>query len=212
MFPIAKNSLSFLEILDYWSREMRPVASQAEVFGILEQAWWLGELRGDSARPRLHLLQAMFKLLRNRNDAGIAFVLRDDAGPKITELPDGIFDVDARRQIIIPSTDPSDWDEGGCGDAFHTLAQTSSIEYYPEITRAFSHIELTYDEFDKWRTKRGYHKPTFWHPLATSQLKKQNRGRLAEYNWAGVKSQLADYVEQHSPVRSYNELWSGLTI
>src|SRR6516162_6656510 len=134
MFPIAKNKLSFREISDYWSREIQPPASQLELLGLLEEAWWLGEVRADSARSRLQLLQAMFNSMHDRNDLGIVFVLGEDTGPpKATELPDGSVAIDARRRIIVPSGDTSTWDEDSCGDAFHTLTQTSSTVSYPEI-------------------------------------------------------------------------------
>jgi hypothetical protein len=165
MFPIAKNKLSFGEISDYWSREIQPPASQRELLGLLEEAWWLGEVRGDSAKSPLQLLQAMFNLMHDRNDLGIVFVRGEDAGPpKATELPDGSVEVDVRRRIIVPSGETSTWDEDSCGDAFHTLAQTISTVSYPEIAPGLTYIELTYGEFNNWRRKRGYRKPTFWQP------------------------------------------------
>jgi hypothetical protein len=172
MFPIAKNKLSFREISDYWSREIQSPASQFELLGLLEKAWWLGEVRGDSARSRLQLLQAMFTSMHDRNDLGIVFVLGEDP-PKATELPDG---VDVRRRIIVPSGDTSTWNEDSCGDAFHTLAQTISAVSYPEIAPGLTYIELTYGEFNDWCRKRGYRKPTFWQPTS-SQLEKSKRGR-----------------------------------
>ena len=45
MFPIRKNTLSFGEISDHWSREI-PL-SQNELLKGLEGAWWLGEICGD---------------------------------------------------------------------------------------------------------------------------------------------------------------------
>jgi hypothetical protein len=208
MFPISKNKLSFREISDYWSREIQPPASQLELLGLLEEAWWLGEVRGDSAKSRLQLLQAMFNSMHDRNDLGILFVLGEDTGPpNATELPDGCVEVDVRRRIIVPSGDTSTWDEHSCVDAFHTLAQTSSTVFYPEIAPGLTYIELTYGEFNNWCRKRGYPEPTFWQPTSV-QLEKPKRGRPAEYNWLGVRDRLAAYVSNNGPVQTREELLS----
>ncbi|HZC56145.1 MAG TPA: hypothetical protein VE396_08880 [Xanthobacteraceae bacterium] len=162
MFPIGKDKLSFREISDYWSREIQPPATRLELLGLLESAWWLGEIRADSAMSRLQLLQDMFKSMHDRDDLGIVFVQGEDGGsPAITDLPDGCVVVDVRRRVNVPSGDATSWDEGACEIAFRTLAETSSIERYPEITPGLAFIELTHDEFDDWRRKRGYPKPSF---------------------------------------------------
>jgi hypothetical protein len=207
MFPIAEHKLSFREISNYWSREIQPTASELELLGLLEKAWWVGEIRGDSPTSRLQLLQAMFKAMHDRDDLGIVFVHGEDAGlPAVTELPDRSAVVDLRRRIAVPPDDVSGWDERTCELAFRALAQTSSTESYPDITPGLALIELTYDEFDHWRRSRGYSKPMFWRPAAPHSLEKPKRGRPAEYNWHGVRSLLADYVSLHGPMRTSDEL------
>ena len=103
MLRIAKATLSFLEISDYWSREISPPASSNELLDTLVSAWWLGELRGDSVRSRLELLKTMFTSM-DRDDLGIVFIVGDDAGPPPVELPDGFLKVDLRHQIRVPSS------------------------------------------------------------------------------------------------------------
>jgi hypothetical protein len=42
--------------------------------------------------------------------------------------------------------------------------------------------------------------------VTTVRLKKPRRGRPAEYNWDGVKTRLSDYVSQHGPMQTLDEL------
>jgi hypothetical protein len=42
--------------------------------------------------------------------------------------------------------------------------------------------------------------------VTTVRLKKPKRGRPAEYNWDGVKARLLDYVSQHGPMQTSDEL------
>jgi hypothetical protein len=202
MFPIATSTLSFGEIAEYWSREIRPTATWQELLGTLESAYWLGELRGISGPTRLQRLKNMFTSLRHRDDLGIVFIAGDCAVPHPLELPDGSLKVDLRHQIRVPSANTDSWDDAECSDAYRTLAKTCSNESYPELTVGFTLIELTYEEFEAWRTKRGYHKQSFWQ----STLKKPKRGRPAEYNWDGVRTKLIAYVSEFGPIRTVEEL------
>jgi hypothetical protein len=173
MFPIATSTLSFGEIAEYWSREIRPTATWEELLGTLESAYWLGELRGISGPTRLQRLNNMFTSLRHRDDLRIVFIAGDCAVPLPVELPD--LKVDLRHQIRVPSSNTASWDETACTNAFHTLAKTSSKESYPELTVGFTLIELSYEEFNTWRAKRGYDEPQFWKPrdqLVTPQERK----------------------------------------
>jgi hypothetical protein len=163
MFPIAKATLSFLDISNYWSRDIRPPASSNELLSILVSAWWLGELRGDSV-SRLQLLKIMFTS-KNRDDLGIVFIVSDDAGPPQVDLPDGSLEIDVRPQIRVPSSNTETWDEAACRDAFHALAQATedfSIDVYREFAVLLPSTKLIYEEFDTWCRSRGYSTPTFW--------------------------------------------------
>jgi hypothetical protein len=112
----------------------------------------------------------------------------------------------AYRCISLPSRDTSTWNEFNCEDAFKVLAQTSSIESYPEMTFSLAWIELTFEEFTDWLEKQGYAKPKFWKPSATKKLVSAKRGRPPEYNWIGVKKRLADYARDNGPVKTFDEL------
>jgi hypothetical protein len=112
----------------------------------------------------------MFTSLRHRDDLGIVFIAGDCAVPLPVELPD--LKVDLRHQIRVPSSNTESWDETACTNAFHTLAKTSSKESYPELTAGFTLIELSYEEFNTWREKRGYHETNFWKPR--DQLERKN--------------------------------------
>src|ERR1700730_13604597 len=150
MFPLAANELSFPDISDFWSREIKPKAYPFELLARLEGAWWRGEIRGLAASTRLQLLQSMFSSLRERHDLGIVFVREeDDPLPRVTELPDGAAEVDMRRRIPVPSDDVTSWNEPMCQQAFHALAQTSSTASYPDLAPFFfATIELPHQQFD----------------------------------------------------------------
>jgi len=165
MFPVAKSTLSFGEIADYWSREIRPPASSNELLSILVSAWWLGELRGDSVHSRLELLKIMFTS-KYRDDLRIVFIVGDDARPPQVELPDGSCQIDVRPEIRLPSNNIETWDGAVCDDPFRALAEVTedfSIDIYREFAVFLPSIKVTYEEFDTWLRSRGYSPPTFWH-------------------------------------------------
>jgi hypothetical protein len=66
MFPIsADRDLSYVEIADYWSREIHPRASRREIRDELAKAWWRGELSGFHDISRVGLLRALHKQCPN---------------------------------------------------------------------------------------------------------------------------------------------------
>jgi hypothetical protein len=151
-----------------------------ELLRLLESAWWLGEIHGDSVKSRLDFLKRMFKAMHDRDDAGIVFLVEGIDEPQAEQLSDGSIVVDVRPRISLPSKDISTWDESNCGDAFEMLARTSSTESYPEMTPILAWIELTFKEFTEWLVVHGYAKPKFWKPLPpTDQLKAAKPGRPA---------------------------------
>jgi hypothetical protein len=193
MFPITKAALSFGEVADYWTREMHPPASWEEILRTLESAWWLGELHGNSGPTRLQCLKNMFASMSHRDDLRIVFVVGDCAGPGAVGLPDGSL-VDLRHQIRVPSNDTESWEEAACTDAFQALAQTSSKESYPDLTANFTLIELSYDEFNTWREKRGYHEANFWNPPQERKT------------WQAMPGCLLSKAE-NAVLRAINEIW-----
>jgi hypothetical protein len=194
MFPIAKSTLTFGRIADYWPREISPPASWDETLGTLESAWWLGELRGNSGPTRLQRVKNMFTSMRHRDDLGIVFIVGDCAGPLPVELPDGSLKVDLRHEIRVPSSNTENWDEATCRDAFPALAKTSSKESYPELTVGFTLIQLSYEEFNTWRTNRGYFEPKFWRPREERKTWQARPGRYLT-------------VSETAVVKAMNELW-----
>jgi hypothetical protein len=166
VFPIAKVALSLLEISDYWSREIRPSALPNELLSMLVSAWWLGEFRGDFRHSPLQLLKIMYTSTF-RDDLGIVFIVGGGKGPSPVVLPDGSWEIDVRPQIHVPSSNIESWDEAGCRDAFHALAELterSSIESYRHFAVLLPSTKLTYEQFNTWRRMRGYPKPKFWGP------------------------------------------------
>jgi hypothetical protein len=162
MFPISKDKLSIGEISDYWSREIQPKTSQLEIRGLLEGAWWRGEIIGDAQVSRLQQLKNMFKF-KGRKDVRIVFVVDQEASaPQITELPGGGAEVDIRPRVCVPSSRTDLWTVDSCAAAFQNLAETTSVGDFPLIAPALSAINVTRDEFLGWIASRGYRVPTFW--------------------------------------------------
>jgi hypothetical protein len=82
MFPISDDTMSFSNIADYWSREIKPSASVLELLKELERAWWRGEIVGETGLTRLNLIRYLFK---STDDFGIVFVVDDQPGPPETK-------------------------------------------------------------------------------------------------------------------------------
>jgi len=162
LFPIRKATLSLLEIADYWSREIQPPATKAELLRDLARAWWLGEI--PSAAPaRRELLKRMFSA-RNNPDLGIVFIAPGEAVPRtVHEFPDGTAMVDLTPKVHVPASSPDAWDEGSCEDAFREIAQISTG--YLHLNYGLAFLELDYDEFTHWLAQHGYTRPKFWRPF-----------------------------------------------
>jgi hypothetical protein len=165
MFPISKVDLSFLEIADYWSREMQPPESKWKLLDILICAWWRGEIIGD-APPRLEFLKKMFAKRSGKDElSGIVFKLEGEVGePTEIKLPDGSLDVDIRPRIPVPSRNTDEWDEAKCDPAFQSLGSeiVSCVDHYDDWLPGFGWFNLSHDEFMKWLATQGYSLPTFW--------------------------------------------------
>jgi hypothetical protein len=225
MFPVTRDNLSFADVSHFWSRYIE-TAQPPELLALLEQAWWRGEFRGLAETTRLQLLQSMFRSLRERADLGIVFVrVGDDPAPTVTELPDGLMNVDMRHVIPVPSDDVSGWNEQTCEQAFEALAQTSSLESYPDLAPFFASIKLSFEEFDRWRKTRGYPKPAFWGgPAAltmtpeatlgerdqaaqTSRPKNRTAGRKSRFA-APILSAVFNLMNHHGDLSDDDPEWS----
>jgi hypothetical protein len=193
MFPITESALSFREISDYWSREIHPPASSRELLHLLAAAWWLGELRGSSVQSPFQLLKKMFVSMRNQNDLGIVFIVGDDEGPVPVAFPDGSVGIDARPRIPVPSEDPDSWNEITCRDAFSAMARADK---YPHLEVGLAWIELSYEEFTGWLSKRRYAKPTFWRPAVTKDVYSGPVARKTRASASALRKVVDEYVAQ----------------
>jgi hypothetical protein len=203
MFPITEATLSIEDIADYWSREIAPPVTKDELLRLLLAAWWLGELRGDSAHSRLELLKIMFTSVY-RDDLEIVFIVGDAGSPGV-ELPNGCLAVDLCPEVRVPSSNIGSWHEASCSEAFHALAEItkrSFIRKYWQFAVFSPSIKLRYEEFNAWCKKRRYRLPKFWKP----PRKKSKLGKPPEFNWVGVRAKLATYKSEHGPARTTNEL------
>ena len=160
MFPISKPQLSFAEISEYWAPELR--WSRDMVQALLEAAWWLGEITGDSKVTRLELLKKLFKWMRNCEFPAIVFVTEGAPPPEIIELADGHLAVDLRPRVSVPSDDVDTWSEASCIHAFQILAEKPSLQHYREWSPGFHAMKLNSDEFFRLIAARGLQYPTFW--------------------------------------------------
>jgi hypothetical protein len=82
MFPLSEKQLSLLRIADFWAREIDPSASKKELLALLESAWWLGEITGNSARTRLQYLSNMFNSREHPAWQAVIFITQYDDGQK----------------------------------------------------------------------------------------------------------------------------------
>jgi hypothetical protein len=211
MFPLSAERLPFLEIADYWSREIIPRASHKELLALLESAWWQGELKGSSALNRLQFLKKMFDARREPDMQSVVFVTPNDAGPPIeTPLPGGEFLVDLKPRISVPG-ETDRWTEDSCNDAFIALAKLPSQEYFPLLTNGICFIDLTREEFLGWIGTRGFDVPTFWKmtkPLSGCEVAPKRDGPMLKRNLeAAYKQRIETYRGKKPPSRTDDEQW-----
>ena len=96
MFPISQRTLTFWEIADYWSREIKPPASHSELLDLLIRTWWSGEFREASHASRFEFLKKMLaNNSRTDEPDDIFFTFEDeDEPPSVEYLQDGSALVD----------------------------------------------------------------------------------------------------------------------
>jgi hypothetical protein len=94
-----------------------------------------------------------------------------------------------------------------CADAFNAMAETASAVSHPNFEPFFASIQLSFDQFDRWRRARGYPKLDFWSaPVAPTGLQKRERGKPPEYDWKQVKTGMLKYAEENGPIRTEKQL------
>jgi hypothetical protein len=223
MFPLSKNSLSILEIADYWSRQSD--ATRAELYKVLEGAWWRGDLVGDAPVSRLELLKNLFASKMVKLD----FIFESERGPRtcqVRKLRNGDVRIDLRPRITVPSKGATEWTEVDCGPAFNDLSEASSLGSV--IAPALAAISLTHDEFFNFVARSGYQIPTFWKPsenAVTLTRKKKSgpqskvpvieeaaerlfaKGRTPEScgGWKQFQKELLDLISVEPDARGYGE-------
>jgi hypothetical protein len=128
LYPIqASRSLTLLEIVDHWSREIKPARSRKELLDFLSQAWWRGEIDLAVGLRRVQLLRVLYKNYQNK----IAFVVPGKAEPKsFKKLPDGGVEIFRFWRVPLPSAEPDSWDDVNCKDAFDAVAQAWSMDEF----------------------------------------------------------------------------------
>jgi hypothetical protein len=139
----------------------------------------------------------MFTSMRHRDDLGIVFIAGGRAALPV-KLPDKSLKVDLRHQIRVPSANTDSWDEAVCSEAFRTLAKTCSVESYPDYAPYFSSIQLSYQEFNTWRAKRGYEVARFWKP--------RDKPVAPHETWRPMPGDALSRTE-NKVLKAINELW-----
>jgi hypothetical protein len=209
MFPRHEPALSFRKISDFWPRRIDPPASSDELLSILVGAWWLGELRGNARHSRLQLLRMMFTS-QYKDDLAIVFVVGDGEGSREDES----LEVDLRSEIVVPSSNTGHWDEAACNEAFERMAQITErslfekrrlFESYQEFAIFLPSIELTFEEFTTWCSKRGYDEQKFWKPRAKLVTPQERKTWQAKPGKSLTASESAVF-------KAINEIWPDGTI
>jgi hypothetical protein len=159
MFPISRETLTFSEVADYWSREIH--ASPDELLDLLISAWWLGEIVAYGPRPtRLELLKSIFT--HRARDKGLVFTFDPTEESSTRYNEDGTIEVDITPRICVPSNDPNTWTEPECESAFRSLAAVSIVDNRPDLLFTFGWLGVNQGNFMNWMRLRRYHRPTFW--------------------------------------------------
>jgi hypothetical protein len=170
MFPVSKPELSFGDISELWSPELKLSRDRAQA--LLEEAFWLGEISIALGISRLELLKRLVKWMRNSASSDIVFVTCESTPPPKTM---GLTDyIDLRPRVVVPSGDAETWTEESCDAAFEAMSEIPSLQHYPEWSPGFHAMKLARDEFFKLIALRDFPYPTFWkranHEAASTKL------------------------------------------
>jgi hypothetical protein len=159
VFPIPVNqSLSFVEVSKFWSRETMPRATFKECFDTLLKAWLRGELVATGAK-REHVLQAIH---RQPPDL-VTFAVVGSAEPQqVEELSDGAKEIAWLWLVPIPNSEPETWNENNCVDAFAALASAWDSDRFTLAVPVVSGLQLTQSTFSRWIESTGRKAPVFW--------------------------------------------------
>jgi hypothetical protein len=172
MFPVSRDTLTFIEIADYWSREIR--ASPDELLDLLISAWWLGEIVAVGP-ARLQLLKSIFT--HRAQDEGLVFTSDPTEESSTRYNEDGTIEVDVTPRILVPSTDPNTWTEPECESIFRSLAAVSFVDNRPDMLFALGWVGVNHSNFMNWVRLRRYHRPTFWEIAVPQPTLPSDEGR-----------------------------------
>jgi len=157
MFPISRPELSFGDISELWSPELKLSRDRAQA--LLEGMFWLGEISIVSGITRLELLKRLVKWMRNCDFPDILFVTPESTPPPKTM---GLTDyIDLRPRVVVPSGDAGTWTEASCDATFEAMSEIPSLQHYPEWSPGFLATKLTRNEFFKLIALRDFPYPTF---------------------------------------------------
>jgi hypothetical protein len=159
MFPIPPGrKLSFIEIAEYWSGEIKPPTRPQVLLIAIGQAWWRGELVAANGPSRLKVLRTLYSTCTD----SIAFIIPDMTVPPQSKLrDDGGWEVFLR--VPLPNADPDTWTEANCAEAFEVIAKAwDAEELFHLIAPLVAGIDLTQGEFNQWINEYKYQRPAFW--------------------------------------------------
>jgi hypothetical protein len=159
IFPISSEyRLSFLDVANYWSREIRPRFAPAEVLNELAKAWWRGDLVAAGGASRVDVLTVLYRLYSDC----IVFDMPDNASrPEIRELPDGSAKIVLCR-VPLPNSNPDSWEDLACTKAFEAVAEFWDQDSFPLARPIVDGLEVTEKEFTRWIEAEKKPRPIFW--------------------------------------------------
>ncbi len=202
MFPIKAEQLALTDIADYWAREIKPRATQAELLTTLAKAWFGGELKSGGRQNRLDLLRKMFKSTQD----DLVFLVGDEPGPaELQELEDGGALVDPRPRVKVPSSNQKNWTEEECSDGFAVIAEQWSPDWDIEECKVFvPSVKVVHGEFYRWLETQGYAPAEFWRknmiaaPLEEPKLPLHQSGGQSKQKYSKAKLDAAyrDYLAE----------------
>jgi hypothetical protein len=160
MFPIPQEQLLSLRLVaDYYSRELRPSASQQEVSTKLIEAVW----RGDCIIPSFNRVSKLH-LLFNAAKRADRDVRRGPPWVILQELPGGqtVLKIIGLAEVPLHNATPESWNEENCTPAFLALAKDWELLEGHSIELFIGAVPVPRAAFFDLVTRRGWQRPTFW--------------------------------------------------
>jgi hypothetical protein len=182
MFPIPSGrKLSFVEIANYWSREISPPASPQELRDIIGKAWWRGELIAANGSNRLSVLRGYYL----RSAGFVAFVVPGvEEPPQWQSVDDGVVEFVRPLRVPLPNADSATWTDANCAEAFEAIAEQWKEAIISPSAPQFLDVVLTQSEFLRWIDTYRYTRPTFWGkaiPQPTDKTVRRERSKPVKF-------------------------------